>query len=66
MVMTLDHPMHQRHGVDATMAMEGLSAALEAAAQAHIRCAEADRLVALEYSRASPAEQNSESRTSLP
>ena len=29
----------------------GLAAALEAAAQAHVRCADADRLVAIEYAR---------------
>ena len=31
----------------------GLAAALDAAAKAHVQCAEADRLVALEYARAS-------------
>ena len=65
-VITTDHPIHPRHGADAIVAKGDLSAALEAAAQAHIRCAEADRLVALEYSQASPASHNGESRTSLP
>ena len=66
MVTTVDHPMHSRQGVNAIMAVGGLSTALEAAAQAHIRCAEADRIVALEYSRASQASRNGESRTGLP
>ena len=66
MATTLDHPIHPQHGVDAVMAMEGLSAALETAAQVHIRCAEADRIVALEYARVSQARQNGEPRTSLP
>lgn len=66
MITTVDHPMHPRQGVNAIMTVRGLSTALEAAAQAHIRCAEADRIVTLEYSRASQARRNGESRTSLP
>ena len=50
------------HHVDEVVVVGGLSAALEAAALAHIRCAEADQIVALEYSRASDARRNSQTR----
>ena len=48
------------HQVDEVVVRGGLSAALEAAALAHTRCAEADQRVALEYSRASGARRNSQ------
>ena len=51
-----------RHEVDEAVVIGGLSAAIEAAALAHIRCAEADQRVALEYSRASDARRNSQTR----
>ena len=50
------------HQVDEVVVRGGLSAALEAAALAHIRCAEADQRVALEYSRAPDARRNGQTR----
>ena len=50
------------HQVDEVVVRGSLSAALEAAALAHIRCAEADQRVALEYSRASDARRNGQTR----
>lgn len=50
---------NMRHHIDEVVVVGGLSAALEAAALAHIRCAEADQRVALEYSRISDARRNS-------
>ena len=51
-----------RHEVDEAVVMGGLSVAIEAAALAHIRCAEADQRVALEYSRASGARRDNQTR----
>ena len=51
-----------RHQADEAVVMGGLSAAIEAAALAHIRCAEADQRVALEYSRAADARRNRQTR----
>lgn len=46
-----DEPL-QRQGVD-ELVVGGLTAALQAAADAHLQCAEADRRVAFEYARLS-------------
>ncbi|KAL9117973.1 MAG: hypothetical protein Q9187_005485 [Circinaria calcarea] len=45
-------PMYKRQGVD-ELVIEGLAAALQAAADAHLLCAEADRQVAFEYAKLS-------------
>ncbi|KAL8726022.1 MAG: hypothetical protein Q9181_006196 [Wetmoreana brouardii] len=58
-------PNAQQH-MDNDPAPVGLSAALEAAAQAHLQCAEAESRVALEYSRASHTEHNYKEEGGLP
>ena len=50
-------PAHPTPSADMTT-LGGLAAALETAAQAHVKCAEADRQVALEYARASKSQPN--------
>ena len=45
-------PLHGRQGLDELVA-GGLTAALQAAADAHLQCAEADRRVAFEYAKLS-------------
>ena len=57
----IDDSMHQRHNKDRPSAAQGLHAALEAAAKAHVQCAEAERRVADEYLRASQSGQKIES-----
>ncbi|KAL8738011.1 MAG: hypothetical protein Q9181_001150 [Wetmoreana brouardii] len=47
----VDHPIHPLVQGNKALAAKSLSVALEIAAEAHIRCAEADRRVALEYER---------------
>ena len=60
--ITRIHLSNMGHQVDEVVVRGGLSAALEAAALAHIRCAEADQRVALEYSRAPDTRRNNRTR----
>ena len=61
-----DQLTHPRHSVERSLTMQGLSTALEAAAQAHLQCAEADRRVAIEYLRASEPGQKTEPQSTTP
>ncbi|KAL8703546.1 MAG: hypothetical protein Q9201_003276 [Fulgogasparrea decipioides] len=62
----VDSSAHLRHSVGKESAEQDLSAALQAAARAHLQCAEAESKVALEYSRASRTKYNNKEEGGLP
>lgn len=58
--------MHPSPDMENDQAMGNLSAALKAAARAHLECAEANRKVALGYMRASAEEHNAGEHSDMP